>query len=516
MSRAHEHCSELERIKTEMEEKAALAETAALEVECVKADSIQAMQQIQQHIERIEAQAKADKERADRLEAENDKLLGGKRAEVQRLQAVNKKALGDLRQMSEERRQMQAQAQTSQVQLRELSEIKTALARAQGETEVERVKAEKANEIIKRMEEIAKDNQEDKARKDCRISALEHKIKIMTRQAPCDRPDCDMSCGKDHHCGTPSIRPARRRSRSRNYRSGSEDSIPTTANLASQAGVPAQRMQQLVSGQAQASRLPPRPHPNTGAMKPSSGVELCRNYHYYKVCIRGSECRFAHELIPANANSPSRPQIQQGGSRAFNQAISDVQRQQGQQPKPRSRSGGRQIPRAAYHPDHPDFEYMQARDEMNQNQNQNQVIQANGLRQLANARFMTGNANEQIQGAQASAQNNVPQQDRPTGARPKVSMPTGSQGAAGTTPPVAQASASSDREARRTVANSLSQQASNQAQMRALRDTTWRNTMNNVVNMVSRAYQPTTAEVKTPSRSSSVGTSGFSSPANPE
>ena len=106
---------------------------------------------------------------------------------------------------------------------------------------------------------------------------------------------------------------------------------------------------------------------------------------------------------------------------------------------------------------------------------------------------MAGNATGQCQGASAV------QTQEPQVFRPKLIQSSVSSG---------------NLEARRTVSDAISQQSSNQARMNALKDSTWRNTMSNVLNTVSKAYRSSSVEEKTPSRSSSAGTSGSSDQAS--
>ena len=95
----------------------------------------------------------------------------------------------------------------------------------------------------------------------------------------------------------------------------------------------------------------------------------------------------------------------------------------------------------------------------------------------------SGNANGQSMGAN-SAQESQPQTVRP---QLEQRQRTNSD------------SAASEIEARRMIRDSISQQASGQAQMRALQDEPWRNAMVNVVNLVSRAF-PNSASENSPQR----------------
>ena len=122
-----------------------------------------------------------------------------------------------------------------------------------------------------------------------------------------------------------------------------------------------------------------------------------------------------------------------------------------------------------------------------------------GQGQNSNSNNVAGNANGQGVGAN-SAQVNVPQSQPQSTIRPVLTsrpqlLPSRSR--------TISASVDSETEARRMVRDSLEQQASAQAQARALRDSSWKNAMDNMVNLVSRAYTNSPGE-RTPSRSSST------------
>ena len=484
--------NEMERLRAELAEKMMIINTAATEVENVKAESMDAMRQIQAHVERIESEAEEDKRKANQVEeelkAKYDKLEGEKRAEIERISAVSKKALGEIKVMQEERKQMMTQSN-------EITGVKAALVKAQGEVNLEKLKAEKAEDMVKnkddmlkKLEDILKDTQEQKLVKENRISTLENKIKLMYRDLPCDRPDCDKSCGKDHHCGTPSIRTGRRRSRSR--KNSENEKVPTVANLASQAGTTVEKMQQLVNEQA--ARLPPKPPVKKNTHENSGNVAICKNFHYAQLCIRGDLCRFAHDLVPAYAMA-GRPQIAEGGGRVFTQAMNNVQNQPQPQPRPRSKSTGRQYPVPAYNKGHPDYAWI-----MEQRAKASNTAQP----QQQQPQQAPGNGTEQSVGV-TSAQVHQPQSVRPKLSTPRKRTVSMSVPASGN-------SASSDNlEARRLIHQSLNQQASTTAQMTAMKDNKWRETMTRTLNLVSRAY-PSQAGGRTPSRNSSVGTAGSS------
>ena len=61
---------------------------------------------------------------------------------------------------------------------------------------------EKADEMLKKLEDNVRDTKEDRAQKERKNNKLETRIKNMARQLPCSRNDCDYSCGRDHHCTT--------------------------------------------------------------------------------------------------------------------------------------------------------------------------------------------------------------------------------------------------------------------------------------------------------------------------
>ena len=503
--------SELERIKIQLDEKEVIAQSAIIELNSVKTESKQAMNQIKDHVEGVEARAQADMEKAmkteEDLKKKYEELEGKQRAQIERLTAINKKALSDMGKM--------------QAQYQEIAEVKAALVRAQGEKELEKLRADseaakaaKADDMLKKLEVIMKDTQDEKSKKENTNSALLNKIKLLTRQIPCERLECDFSCGKDHNCGTPTYRP-RRRSRSRN---GQDSSVPTTANLASAAGVPVERMSRLVSHQAsvlnananndstpatQTPRLPPRPRLSSYS---GTGVEICRNFHYQKVCIRGRNCKYAHELIPANALQQTQEQDRQdrqqaianrqaqaqGGSRAFNNAMAGIQSQPA--PKTRSRSNGRQwvdYPPPEYHPDHPDYARIMA---MRNNDNMGNSNNSNIANITNTAQMPAGNATGQSSTGASSVLTPGPQTVRPV----LTSKPLPRSTSSATT---RVNSASSEIEARRTIKETLDQQASAQAQLNALRDDSWRNAMDNMLNLVNRAF-PNTPGERTPSRTS--------------
>ena len=282
------------------------------------------------------------------------------------------------------------------------------------------------------------------------------------------------------------------------------EAVPTVSNLATAAGVPVNKMQTLVDNQKQAkygqARLPPRSNNPYN----SNGVEICRNYHYHKVCLRGVNCRFAHELVPANvmrtysqAQSEASNSGAVGGARALSNALGGIQRQPPPPlppHRPRSRSVSterRQYVSPVYHPEHPDYERIMA---MSANDQTNQVNQAD---QQANnvGNNLAGNATEYGNGA-AHTQNSGPQVIRPTLViRPQLEPRVRT----------VSTSASSDSEARRNIQQNMSQQASDQNRMRAMKDQAWKHSMDSVMNIISRTYTRPAGE----RRNSSAETSEF-------
>ena len=477
--------AEVERLKRELEEKTVLTDTAAMEVESVKAESMEAMRKIQIEVKRIENEANSDKEKAEKKEADLiaqiNKLQGERRAEQMRMEAINKKTLHELKTVQDERRQQQAKFD-------EVTQVRAALVKAQterdralGERDLEKLKATKAEDSLRKYEEIMKEAQEERGRKDFRIGALEHSNKILSRSQPCERQPgtCDFTCGRDHHCGTPTIR-TRRRSRSRGgagnpTNNPQPDETPTVANMATAAGVPVNKMQQVVNDQAQvqaqasaqAARLPPRPTVQFKA------VGLCRNYHYHKLCLHGDDCKFAHQLVAANAMKGATG-VGEGGARALSQALNKIQRQppppQQPQPqaKPRSRSASNDRKKfhvPAYHPEHPDYDMIMAMSNANN---------VNGAAaNVVNNPRPAGNVREQSSTGAGSVPAIQPQVFKPQLQRPRAASTS---------------VASEVLEARKTVHSNMTQQASNQARMKAMKDTAWKESMDSVLSMVSKTY----------------------------
>ena len=102
----------------------------------------------------------------------------------------------------------------------------------------------------------------------------------------------------------------------------------------------------------------------------------------------------------------------------------------------------------------------------------NQANQVNRANNLSNPAMVSGNATEQSHGASA-AQKVEPQVVKPQLMRPRA----------------ASSSVASDAlEARRTVQETMAQQASNQARMRGLKNKAWKESLDSVVNLISNTY----------------------------
>ena len=390
-------------------------------------------------------------------DAEIKKLEGEMRAEVQRLRAINTKAVNEIKALN-----------TSNAVI---TELKTNLVKVEAERDMEKFKAQKAQEAADKMENISRGAQQEKAQRDQRIEELEHRIKTMARQLPCGRENCDMSCGRDHHCGQGGGRNrSRNRGQRRNHSAGPAPPIPTVANLADAAGCSNDAMQQVVNGvvQDQNNRLPPHPRNSNLPPRPPKGkkdwkVGLCHDFHYFKLCPRGDQCKNAHELVGANivarARDGTQPRVPQPS--------------QPSAPNPRARSAGRQLPAPAVNPDHPWF------------RQNNSAAQA-------------GNVNGQRPGA-AAVLPSVPQPLQPlqsAGQPPRPQLSGASaQGPFAPRPRSFSEAASGDAAARQTVRESMDHQASAGAQIKAMRTQAWKDTLDNAFGVSATVFP----ELRSPS-----------------
>ena len=424
-----------------------LAKDAQLQT--VKDQALNMMRKAKAEVDKVTAEVN------EKAAEQAKKAEMAKRAEVEKLKAINTQSLNELK--------------MHKVNANEVSQLKTALVKAEGARDIEKLKAEKAEDMMRKMEDIGRTAQEDRAAKDVRMSELETRIKTMARQLPCSRENCDFSCGRDHHCGSGRNRSRNRGQRNRS-RGQSNDGPPTVQNLAQQAGVPVPAMQQVVNSaggnQAQASRLPPRqPRAQSAGRQKPWNVVLCPAYHYSKLCPRGRNCKNTHELIPANKMGPA-----QGKSVRF--------------------------PTPSYHPDHPHYEWAK------------KLADSSEQNMAARDARMAGNANGQMQGA-SSVLSAVPQEIM----RPR----SFSEAVAGTitsTPNPSQinAAASGSAAARMTVKETLRQLGSNRSKIQALQDPSFTaqlddalglitNTLPGILNSPSARNSPSSNNL-TPTRTS--------------
>ena len=396
------------------------------------------IKEVREHAKSIIEKAKNHVQSANSRAEEKDKATDAKkRAEIERLKAINTRTLDELKKVK--------------VAGNLVTELKTSLAKVEGQRDLEKVKADKANEVANKLEDIVKEAQELKVRNEKRIDDLEHANRVLARKQPCGIIDCNQSCGREHHCGTG---PGRNRSRNRRQqvRGVSESDIPTVANLADRAGTSTNNMQQVVNTVSQNQVIP---HPRVqslnrgmqGKAKPWTVIP-CPDFFRNLLCPRGQKCRNAHELKGARdvAESQRNPPPQQ------------QQHQQPQQPQggyinnPNAGRSQRKLPAPAYHPDHPHYNMVQ--------------------------NMMSGNANGQVMGA-PSVPMQAPQVPQLPQLLPRATAQPQPQGTArvnqpGSQPRTFSEVASGAVRARQTVSESLSQQASSRNQLLAVQNDNWR------------------------------------------
>ena len=431
-----------------------------------KDNAVQMANKAGQRIKTLEAEANEAKSLRAKMKGEYEKMKGSldtvkkshndrilrveqeKRAEVERLKAINIQATNDLKRLRV----------TGDV----VTELKASLVKTEGEREMEKLKADKAQEMANKLEDLLKEAQVEKANYEKRNTELLNSNRVLSRSQPCNRENCDHGCGRDHHCGTVS-----RRNRSRNRRRSSNSEAPTVANLADAAGSSVNSMQQVVDGvrnnqqqQLQQARLPPRGPRSQSLHKPKKDWKtgICWDFFNLRMCARGESCRNAHELIGAdvmaamNQEAVARPRTGSLGTAPSQAAAAAA--------APRTRVGFRPIPNPVFHPDHPLAK---------------QLGQANQVQ-------MSGNARGQRTGV-ATVQ--TPQPQVPSSPGPQVSQGASTQGpflqpqpqipaqAAVTQQPRTYREAALDRAARQTVRDSMQQQASTGAQINALEEDPW-------------------------------------------
>ena len=100
-----------------------------------------------------------------------------------------------------------AEIEKLKAELRRLNNSETESVRLQAEVtrltaerDLEKHKRERADDEVKRMENMLVDLQRDRADKDTRLRDLENRNREMAHKLPCSRPSCDFSCGREHHC----------------------------------------------------------------------------------------------------------------------------------------------------------------------------------------------------------------------------------------------------------------------------------------------------------------------------
>ena len=314
---------------------------------------------------------------------------------------------------------------------------------------------------------------------------MENKIRIMARQMPCGIPDCDHSCGKEHHCGFgPRNRSRNRGQRNRSLPPAQDGSVPTVANLADQAGSSVSNMQAVVNNEA--ARLPPRQPQQQQPRSQSAGrgrsqskgkpwtVGLCTAYHYNKLCPRGEDCRNAHTLMGANQmrrNVPSNP-------------------------------GPKKIPVLSYHPDHPQYSWAQSLPGNQPAGNANG--QASGAQPVLPSVPLCAQMQAQAQVHQVQAQvHQAPAQVHQAPAPgpaplaqavvPQVPVMQAPQAPVqralvGSPRPRSFSEATSGIAARMTVRDSLEQRSSNSAHLQALKYKPWREKMNKALGAVTSTF----------------------------
>ena len=401
----------------------------------VKSQALEMVERAKVQVGKVKTQAEIE------AQAKIESLEKFKRAEVERLRAINTQTMNELKKAREVHN--------------ETANLKAALVIAEGERDKEKHSATKANEMMAKLENIVREAQEDKAKNEKRISELEHSNKTMARKLPCGRENCDHGCGRDHHCGFGS---SRNRSRNRGRRSrgnseGSDTSAPpimTANNLAMQAGCSTEAMGQVinsVNNTLDPSRLPPRRPESKQAGKKGDKwkVRVCPNYAYAMCCPRGQECKNAHELVGAKDMA----KITQGNP-AIRPNVTQVQ--------PRGK-----IPLPSFHPDHPWAS----------------IMQQNGNTRPAQA---SGNGSGQRAGAPA-VQRMMPQ------GQAQMPAPTAQ---AQIRPSSFKEAVSGTAAARQIVGQSLSQIATEQSRLQAVQDPIWRDRIDSVFQEMVRSSQTST------------------------
>ena len=474
----------------ELEDKLSIAEakvrsltdiiaTKEAEIQHMKDESLNMVMSATKQVENMKLQA--DLQIGEKLRA----IEGKKREEVERLRAINTRAISDLKKSREANN--------------ETTELKTALVKMESERDNEKFKADKANDTLAKMETILRDSQAIRAQQDQRIKDLETRNKIQARELPCNRGDsCDFGCGRNHHCGS-----GRNRSRNRNQRRsrGSSEGdtpqqTPTLDNLANAAGCSNEAMQQVVNSVNQPS-LPPAlptidpripPHPRAGGNNKKGKndskwrTRLCADFNYAKCCPRGYECRNAHELVPARDMA-----LMSQGNANIRPSVAQI--------RPNVNPKGK-IPTPVFHPDHPMAKALP------------QLLQGQGPGQVQQQRVIStnaaGNSNGQRQGA-PSVQPAKPQAHQ---------APRGQVGTQVTLQPRPRSfaeAASGTAVARQIVSESMSQISSDSARIQAVVDPVWKAKIDSAL---SNLRQVTSTSAMPPPQSQSPRTPSSMTPSS--
>ncbi len=284
---------EVRKLQAEVQRLTTEGEAKEMRMEVVKDQAIKMVEDAKAHVEAVNARVEAGRAR-EVTEGQQ------RRAETERLKALNKRLLSELE------KQKAAEAN--------IISMNAKLTNLEAERGLEKHKGEKANDVAKRMETMLVETQNLLAERDSRIKDLEHRNRRMSVQLPCDRGQvCEYSCGHKHHCGVPRVR-----NRAPRRRGLGSALPPTVANLADEAGVQREDMQELVGDvqqqQQQQARFPPHPRGQNQQQKQPRRpwkVIPCPDYHYNKVCARGLDCQNAHELVGAKemARGRQRPSL---------------------------------------------------------------------------------------------------------------------------------------------------------------------------------------------------------------
>ena len=419
----------------------ALVEAKNMKMEVVKDQAIKMVDQAKAHVDTVNAKAEMERQRDN--------------AEIQRRKA-------ELRKLEAEARQLQ------EAQL-EASRLQAEITRLTAEKDLEKHKRERSDETAKKMEDMLAESQRDRADKDTRMRDLENRIRDMSHKLPCSRPACDHSCGREHHCNSGRSRQRGPRNRSRG------SSVPTVNNLATEAGVQVEDMQELVD-EVQVQQQPRQvrvPHPRQQQQAKPWKVIPCPDYHYKKVCVRGLLCKNAHELMGAD-------EVARGRQRPSSlPPASGLQRPQSQG----RGAGKKKYTDPVYNPEHPHY---------------NQWVQGVRASSQASLSQASGNGSGQMNGVAPVRTQQPQQQMQPQQGQAQQVQPQLQQDQAQALPQsqpqpqpqsqvqdmrprsyseataVSTSASSGSVMARQTIQAAMTQQASTRAHLEEMEDPRWR------------------------------------------